>query len=307
MEPDACSTATSGATISGVISDVHHVGIAVRDMEEACALFRDALHLPVVKEGVAPARGARVMMMGVGGSYLELIQPVAVDSPFAAYIRDKGEGLHHIALWSGDVELEVERLAEQGVPLEDPEPRHGFTGDLSYLEAEAFDGVVVEVVQPEEELSGGSRPGGRVKRVDHVVLRVPDAGSIADRFGEYFGIETKRKMERGPVAFAFLRPGDVIIEVVSGKGKGSPGNGPSKPRETGPSAELRTGSISGLAFEVTEIDRLTATLKQKGYPIGDPHAALQGGRIVSVHPTGACGVPLAFIDFTDSPGPAPRK
>ena len=292
-------------------------------MEEACALFRDVLHLPVVKEGVAPARGARVTMLGVGGSYLELIQPVAVDSPFTTYIRDKGEGLHHIALWSGDVELEVERLAEQGVPLEDPEPRRGFTGNLSFLEAEAFDGVVVEVVEPDEELSGASRPGGRIKRVDHVVLRVPDAGSIADRFGEYFGIETKRKMERGPAVFAFLRPGDVIIEVVSGKGTESPANGPSKGRETGLSLDLRrgplaeqktgssvdfqTGTISGLAFEVTEIDRLAASLKQKGYPIGDPHPALQGGRIVSVHATGACGVPLAFIDFTDSPGPSPRK
>jgi hypothetical protein len=136
---------------------------------------------------------------------------------------------------------------------------------------------------------------------------VPDAGSIADRFGEYFGIETKRKMERGPAVFAFLRPGDVIIEIISGKGTVLPANGPSEGREGGPSTELRTGSIAGLAFEVTEIDRLAETLKQKGYPIGDPHPALQGGRIVSVHPTGACGVPLAFIDFTASPGPAPRR
>ena len=57
-----------GATILGVISDVHHVGIAVRDMEKACALFRDALLLPVVKDGLAPARGARVMMIEVGST-----------------------------------------------------------------------------------------------------------------------------------------------------------------------------------------------------------------------------------------------
>lgn len=260
-------------------------------MEKAYGLFRDALHLPVVKDGVAPARGARVGMLAVGGSYIELIQPVAVDSPFAAHLRERGDGLHHIALWSGDVELEVRRLAEQDVPLEDPEPRPGFTGNLSYLEARAFDGVTVEVVEPEGELSGTSPSGGRIKRIDHAVLRVPDAGSIADRFGEWFGIETKRKMERGPSVFAFLRPGDVIIEVISGK----------------EADESASGTLAGLAFEVTEIDRLTALLKQKGYPIGDPHPALQGGRIVSVHPTGACGVPLAFIDFTDSPGPAARE
>ena len=263
----------------------------MRDMEEACALFRDALRLPLVKDGMAPARGAHVTVLAAGGSYLELIQPVAVDSPFAAHIREKGEGLHHIGLWSGDVDLEVERLAEMNVPLEDPEPRPGFTGRLSYLEAEAFDGVIVEVVEPDDDLMGTSRSGGRIKRIDHVVLRVPDAGAISVRFGEYFGIETKRKMERGPAMFAFLRPGDVIMEVISGKDSGPPGS----------------GSLAGLAFEVVEIDKLTASLKQKGYPIGEPHPALQGGRIVSVDPTGACGVPVAFIDFTDSPGPAPRK
>jgi hypothetical protein len=43
---------------------------------------------------------------------------------------------------------------------------------------------------------------------------------------------------------------------------------------------------------------LAETLKEKGYPVGEPHAALQGGRIVSVHHSGACGAPVAFIDFS---------
>jgi hypothetical protein len=70
--------------------------------------------------------------------------------------------------------------------------------------------------------------------------------------------------------------------------------------------EPDTGRIAGLAFEVKGIDELAAGLKAKGYPIGEPHPALQGGRIVSVHHSGACGVPLAFIDFTGSPGPPKR-
>lgn len=281
-----------------MIYDVHHVGIAVRDMDVALKLYRDALALPVVKEGLVAARGARVTMLAVGKSYLELIQPVAVDSPFTAYIREKEEGLHHIGMWSGDAELDVMRLGEMDVPLEDPEPRVGFTGKLSYLMPEAFDGAIVEVVEPDEELAGDSPPiAGRVKKIDHVVLRVPYVSTTAKRFREWFGVETKRTVDRGPVTFAFMRPGDVVIEVI----------GPKDPTIPSEHSAPGSGQIAGLAFEVTEIERLTESLKQKGYPIGDPHPALQGGTIVSVHPTGACGVPLAFIDFTGSPGPAHRR
>ena len=102
------------------------------------------------------------------------------------------------------------------------------------------------------------------------------------RFEEYFGVPTKRRMERGPRSFAFLRPGDVVIEVIGPNDGGDP----------------ESGRIAGLAFEVRGIDELAESLREKGYPVGEPHAALQGGRIVSVHHSGACGVPVAFIDFS---------
>jgi hypothetical protein len=114
----------------------------------------------------------------------------------------------------------------------------------------------------------------------------------------YFGVETKRTFERGETRFSFLRPGDVVLELI----------GPSTPADAGPRADQeeapaapRKGSIAGLAFECVGIDELAAKLKAKGYPIGEPHPALQGGRIASVHASGACGVPVAFIDFSDSP------
>lgn len=285
-----------------MISDVHHVGIAVRDLAAALRFFSEALGLPVVKRGDAPARGASVALLAVGGGYLELVQPTSETSPFAAHVRQKGEGLHHVALRTGDVDSLVAVLRRKGVPLEDAEPREGFTGRLSYLAPQALDGALVEVVQPSDpstslgagpaqegpppELSGGDAGEGAVKRIDHVVLRLPDVGSVCERMRDYFGIETKRTFERGEMRFSFLRPGDVVMELI----------GPREPPGAGP------GTIAGLAFEVSDIDTLTAGLKARGLPVGEPHPALQGGRIVSVHPTGACGVPVAFIDFTDSHG-----
>jgi methylmalonyl-CoA/ethylmalonyl-CoA epimerase len=312
-----------------MIRDVHHIGIAVRSLEAATALFHEALGLPIVKEAAVPARGVRGAMLAAGASYLEILEPTEDSSPFAQHIAERGEGLHHLALWSDDVDADVARLRDLAVPLADREPRTGFTGRLSYLTPQAFDGAQLEVVQPEPGLGGnpdvspsgttprpahpepvegradGPEPTPRpahpepvegraehnathsashITRIDHVVLRVPSVPAVTQRFESYFGVQTKRTMDRGGHEFAFLRPGDVVIEVIGPKEGGEP----------------NTGRLAGLAFAVTGIDELTASLKRQGYPIGQPHAALQGGRIVSIHHTGACGVPLAFIDFTDS-------
>jgi catechol 2,3-dioxygenase-like lactoylglutathione lyase family enzyme len=198
--------------------------------------------------------------------------------------------LHHVALWSTDIAADVAKLRAAGVPLEDREPRDGFTGRLSYLHASACEGVQLEVVEPEAALAGDNRSLGQITRIDHVVLRVPGVTAVSDRFAEWFGVPTKRTMERGEQAFAFMRPGDVVIEVI----------GPESGGEAG------SGRIAGLAFEVRDIDALTEHVRAKGYPIGEPHPALQGGRIVSVHHSGACGVPVAFIDFTRNPEPTRR-
>lgn len=266
-----------------MIGDIHHVGIAVSDMGAALRFYSEALRLPVVKEGKAPARGVRMTLLAVGGSYLEVVQPTTAESPFAEHIRQRDEGLHHVALRTDDVNGLAAALRDKGVPLQDAEPREGFTGRLSRLAPEAMDGVLLEMVQPRPEFSGGAAQGGPVRRTDHVVLRLPDVDAACQRLHDYFGMATKRTFERSGTRFGFLRPGDVILELI----------GPDVPP-----SEPRPGFIAGLAFEVVGIDALTADLKARGLPVGEPHPALQGGRIVSVHASGTCGVPVAFIDFS---------
>src|SRR3972149_1449337 len=77
-----------------MISDVHHVGIAGRDRAAALRFYSEALGLPVVKEGDAPARGARVALIAAGGSYLELVQPVSDGSPPRPPPHERGGGVH---------------------------------------------------------------------------------------------------------------------------------------------------------------------------------------------------------------------
>jgi methylmalonyl-CoA epimerase len=268
-----------------MILDVHHVGIVVRSLEAAYSFYRDALALPVVKEDILPTQGLRAAMLSVGTSYLELLQPLQEHTPLARYVAERGEGLHHVALRSDDVDSQVAALRTVKAPLRDPEPRTLLSGRVSYLAPEAFDGALLQVVQPIDLDNEPAASRGAIKRIDHVVLYQPDVEATCRRFQEYLGVATKRTMERASRCFAFLRPGDVILELI----------GPAEGGEAG------TGRIAGLAFEVEGIDELTASLKSKGLPVGEPHPAVQGGRIVSVQASAACGVPVAFIDFSDSP------
>jgi len=243
-----------------MIRDVHHVGIAVRGMAEAYALYRDALGLPIIKEADVPSRGVKAALLAVGGSYLELIQPTDEGSPFEKHIKERGEGLHHIGLLADDADSQVRQLHEMAVLLEDHEPREGFTGRLSYLSPLAFDGALLEVVEPQKERRATSKKDGRqadsrdelaawrITRIDHVVMHVPSVDAACRRFEEYFGVPTKRRIERGPRSFAFLRPGDVIIEVIGPNDGGDP----------------ESGRIAGLAFEVKGIHELAESLKENG-------------------------------------------
>lgn len=264
-----------------MIRDIHHVGIAVRDLEAAYAFYRDALALPVVKESVGATLGTRAALLAVGGSYLELMEPRDETSALARFIAERGEGLHHLALWSDDIDSEVKAMRGAGACLAEAEPLEGFAGRLTSLTPEAL-GVLVQVVQPARGLDGAPPREGLLKRIDHVVLQPPGVEDACRCFHEYFGMATKRTMERGPRRFAFLRPGDVILEIVEPSRAGQPGK----------------GRLVGLAFEVKGIDELTALLRDRGLPVGEPHRAVQGGRIVSVDAGGTCGVPLAFIDFS---------
>lgn len=269
-----------------MILDVHHAGIAVRSLDAALAFFHGALGLPLAKRAEVPDQGARVALLAVGGSFVEVIQPDSDGSPFASYIAQHGEGLHHLALHSSGVDSDLSRLRDLGVPLIDPEPRRGVSGRCAYLAPAAFEGALVEIVEPQTDLDPGVAAGA-VVRIDHVVLHMPDVVEAGHRFLEWFDLPVKRRMERGSRSFAFLRPGDVIIEIIGPVGAGSPGS----------------GRVAGVAFEVRGIDRLVALLQDRGYPAGEPHPALQGGRIASVHPSGCFGVPAAFIDFTGGPDP----
>jgi methylmalonyl-CoA epimerase len=125
-----------------------HVGIAVKNLDEALAFYRDALGLHVeVPEEVATQR-VRAHFIPAGQAALELLEPTSGDSVIARYVEKRGPGLHHITLRVDDIHAAVDQLRARGVRLVDEQPRPGAEGALvAFIHPSAAHGVLVELKQ----------------------------------------------------------------------------------------------------------------------------------------------------------------
>lgn len=125
-----------------------HVGIAVADLREALAFYRDALGLEVeAPEDVASQR-VRAHFIPAGETSIELLEATAEDSPIAKYVAKRGPGLHHITLRVDDIRAALAQLKDKGVRLIDEEPRHGAHGSLvAFVHPSSAHGVLVELKQ----------------------------------------------------------------------------------------------------------------------------------------------------------------
>ena len=126
-----------------------HVGIAVKNLDEALAFYRDGLGLHVeVPEEVASQR-VRAHFIPAGQAALELLEPTSSDSVIARYMEKRGPGLHHITLRVDDIQAALEQLRVRGVRLIDEQPRAGAEGALvAFIHPSSAHGVLVELKQP---------------------------------------------------------------------------------------------------------------------------------------------------------------
>ena len=128
---------------------INHLGIATRGIEEALRFWEDALGLESVHTEVVEDQKVRVAMLPLGESRIELLEPVADDSPISKFLEKRaGGGIHHIAVEVEDIEATLTRLKERGIRLIDEKPRVGAEGCLvAFVHPSAANGVLVELVQ----------------------------------------------------------------------------------------------------------------------------------------------------------------
>jgi methylmalonyl-CoA epimerase len=126
---------------------IDHLGIAVRSLADAKAIY-EKLGLALSAEEAVPGEKVRVVMIPVGETRLELLEPTSEDSVIAKFIANRGEGLHHLSIRVPDLNAAVEKLKSGGTRLVSNEIKIGAGGHrYIFLHPSSTSGVLIELVE----------------------------------------------------------------------------------------------------------------------------------------------------------------
>jgi methylmalonyl-CoA epimerase len=124
-----------------------HLGIAVRSLADAKVLY-EKLGLALSPEEMVPGENVRVVMVPVGETRLELLEPTSADSVIAKFIAKRGEGLHHISIRVPDIKTAVQKLKAEGTRLVSDEIKIGAGGHrYIFVHPSSTSGVLIELVE----------------------------------------------------------------------------------------------------------------------------------------------------------------
>ena len=147
-----------------LLTRIDHVGIACRDLRRAIDMYRETFGLGVLTLEENEEQGVREAMLAVGPGadeagaalalpggrpgYVQLLEPLAPDTPVGKFLARRGEGIHHIGYGVSDIDAALGAIGGTGVRLLDERPRHGSMGaSIAFLHPADLGGVLTELVQ----------------------------------------------------------------------------------------------------------------------------------------------------------------
>ena len=130
------------------LSHIEHIGIAVNSIDEAKSYFEDVLGLSCYAIEEVKDQKVKTAFFKIGDTKIELLEPTGEDSPVAKFLAKRGEGIHHIAFATDDVDFSLNEAEEKGVRLIDKKSRKGAEGlKIGFLHPKSTFGVLTEFCQ----------------------------------------------------------------------------------------------------------------------------------------------------------------
>ena len=126
---------------------IHHLGVAVEDLDEALATYERLFGAELEHRELVPEQGVEAAAVRVGESRVELLASLGADTPVGKFLANRGPGMHHVAYEVDDLRETLAHLARSGAELIDDEPRQGLFGlEVAFVHPHAVHGVLSEVV-----------------------------------------------------------------------------------------------------------------------------------------------------------------
>jgi methylmalonyl-CoA/ethylmalonyl-CoA epimerase len=127
--------------------NLHHLGIAVEDLDVAILVYSELFGATLEHRERVEDQGVEAASLRVGESRIELLRPLAPDTPVGKFLAKRGPGMHHMAFEVEDLTAELNRLKAHDVLLIDEQPRRGLFGlQVAFVHPEATGGVLAEFV-----------------------------------------------------------------------------------------------------------------------------------------------------------------
>ena len=142
------------AVPSHLFTAIDHVGVAVADLDEAIAFYRDTYGMTLAHEEVNEEQGVREAMMAVGdsGSHIQLLAPLSPESTIAKFLDRSGPGIQQVAYRVEDLDAASATLRERGLRLLYPEPKRGTSDSrINFIHPKDAGGILVELVEPAKD------------------------------------------------------------------------------------------------------------------------------------------------------------
>ncbi|WP_378953856.1 methylmalonyl-CoA epimerase [Pelosinus sp. sgz500959] len=125
---------------------VDHIGIAIKDLEQAKKFYTEVLGMTVMGEETVEQQKVKVCFIPCGDSEVELLESTSPDGPIAKFIEKNGEGIQHLALRVDNIEAAIADLKEKGVRMIDETPRYGAGGaQIAFVHPKATGGILLEL------------------------------------------------------------------------------------------------------------------------------------------------------------------
>ncbi len=132
----------------GLLREIDHVAILVRDLGAAVDWYRDTFNALVEHREVVESDGVEEVLLRVADSYIQLLTPIRDDSPVSVFLEKRGEGLHHIGYRVSDCAAALQAVKDQGGRVIDDVPRPGSRGTtVAFIHPKTSFGTLIELVQ----------------------------------------------------------------------------------------------------------------------------------------------------------------